>query len=205
MTFLPHPALPRHSDLPEHQFAEQIRLGNHAAFESLFRTYYSRLCRFAFRMTGSKTSAEELVQDLFVRLWTNRHDLTPEGSLRSYLYRAVRNQSINYLKQKTRNDSSTVEPDDLRSDSNPLEELYSREIRTAIEEAVHLLPPRCRLVFLLHRFDGLTYSEIAEILGISIKTVETQMGRALKTLRGLLAHYLPPLVLLLTLHEAFLP
>ena len=193
MTPPPHGEWSGSSDLGDSSYAQQIRRGSHHAFEALFRSYYPRLCRFAMRMTGSKHAAEELVQDLFVKLWVKRHDLKPEGSLRSYLYRAIRNQAINYLKQKSRIDSPTVEPDDLRSESpNPIEELYARELRTTIEEAIHLLPPRCRLIFLLHRFDGLTYSEIAEILNISVKTVETQMGRALKALRSLLAHYLPP-------------
>ncbi|MBI2619175.1 MAG: RNA polymerase sigma-70 factor [Ignavibacteriales bacterium] len=185
------------SDLRDKNHAQQIRLGSHHAFEALFRTYYPRLCRFAFRLTGSRSTAEELVQDIFVRLWKNRTAWTPLGSVRTYLYRAVRNQAINYQKHQNLTGSDDVDLEKVLSElPGPEEELYEKELQKAVGEAVELLPPRCRAIFLLHRVEGLTYAEIAQVLDLSTKTVETQMGRALKTLRRLLVHYLPTLSIL---------
>ncbi|HWP82746.1 MAG TPA: RNA polymerase sigma-70 factor [Bacteroidota bacterium] len=171
---------------------ELIRAGNSAAFEAVFRSYYPRLCRFAFRLVGSKPLAEEIVQNVFVRLWEKRNDGPPINSLKTYLYQAVKNQAINHLKQEEK--WTSIDGDLLETTpdfANPEQEIRQKEILDAVEEAIQLLPPRCRLIFTMHRFDGLSYAEIADVLGISRKTVETQMGRALKSLRRLLIHHLP--------------
>lgn len=183
---------PGRTDSRDKHHAEQIRCGVHSSFESLFRTYYPRLCRFALRLTGSRMTAEEAVQEVFVRIWKNRASWNPTGSVRAYLYAAVKNQALTSRKQGPAVEVDEQELEKVLSElPGPEEELHHKEMQAAVEEAIELLPPRCRLVFLMHRVEGLTYEEIAEILAISLKTVETQMGRALKILRRLLAHHLP--------------
>ncbi len=198
-----HPASSERLERGEGQWVEEIRSGSPVAFEALFRSYSPRLCRFALRMIGSRMDAEDLVQEVFVKLWERRADWSPAGSVKAYLYRAVKNQAINYLKrQEILHGRNEVELDEVFSmQPGPEEELYRKEIETAVQEAIELLPPRCRLIFVLHRLDGLRYGEITRVLDISIKTVETQMGRALKTLRRLLVHHLPTLGLLLSLRD----
>jgi RNA polymerase sigma-70 factor (ECF subfamily) len=165
-----------------------IASGDRAAFETAFREHYAPLVRFAEGMLRSREAGEDIVQDVLLNLWRQRESLQVEDSLKAYLYRAVRNRALN-----------TIRNDRVRRQAVPhliLEaphgtsgesELIEGELETAARAAIADLPPRCREIFELSRFQGLRYSEIAERLGISIKTVETQMGRALKSLRERLA------------------
>jgi RNA polymerase sigma-70 factor (ECF subfamily) len=176
----------------DHELGASIRIGNFLAFESIFRSYYAPLCRFAFRFLGSTAESEDVVQDIFVKLWVNQADWRPAGTVRSYLYRAVKNQALNCLRHQKianiqRGDSFATHLIDTRSLE---EELHQQELRAALAQAIELLPPQCRMVFLLQRDDNLTYSEIAEVCNISVKTVETHIGRALKSLRKHLSPYL---------------
>ena len=121
-----------------------------------------------------------------------RESWSPRGTIRSYLYRAAKNQALNYLKHR-RVVGSVEEFEEQSAEiaRASLQEDYERkELMVAVQQAIELLPPRCKLVFALHRQDGLTYSEIADVLDISVKTVETQIGRALKILRKILKPYL---------------
>jgi RNA polymerase sigma-70 factor (ECF subfamily) len=177
----------------ERQWIEKIHVGDVVAFELLFRTYYPRLCRFVQRMVQSHPIAEEIVQELFLSIWEHRETWQPRSSIRKYLYRAVKNSSLNHLNhQKIVKDWEGEElyTTSMMSESNPEREVFNNELANAIQKAIDRLPERCRLTFTLHRQDGLTYAEIASVLNVSIKTVETQMGRALKTLRSLLLPYL---------------
>jgi RNA polymerase sigma-70 factor (ECF subfamily) len=171
---------------------ERIRAGDSIAFELLFRFYYPRLCQFTIRMVRDSAEAEQLVQDIFLNIWQMRESWSPQGPVRSYLYRAARNQALNYLKShKLDVDIEQPEVQAAAVAQFSLQEDYERkELLVAVQQAIELLPPRCRLVFVLHRQDGLTYSEIADVLDISTKTVETQIGRALKILRKILSPYL---------------
>ncbi|MBW3627672.1 MAG: RNA polymerase sigma-70 factor [Gemmatimonadetes bacterium] len=176
----------------EATWVEKIRLGDQEAFGTLFRALYPSLCNLVTRRVRSPEIAEELVQDIFLRMWERRETLDPEQSITRYLYRAARNQAINHLKH--RNIASrahgvlvlTLRPTQPAAE----DEVRYTEIATAAQDAINHLPDRCREIFLLSRQGEQSYSDIAHLLGISIKTVETQMGRALKTLRSALLPYL---------------
>ena len=169
----------------------RIARGDRDAFELLFREHYAALVRFAEGLLRSQDSAEDVVQDVMLNVWRQRETLHVEDSARAYLFRSVRNRALNQLRnERVRRDAiphleSEVQPA-AGGDANLVEE----ELASAIRDAVAALPPRCREVFELSRGQGLRYSEIAAVLGISIKTVETQMGRALKSLRGRLAGFI---------------
>ena len=171
----------------------RIRDGDVAAFEAAFRAWYGELCSFVRPQVGSTDSAEEIVQDVFLRLWRARLTLDPSQSLRAYLYRAARNTALNQLKRRQLENrwlnsaAAAGEPTVGAAD----EDVQLHELSDAVQHTLTLLPERCRLVFTMSRHQGLSYSEIAEALGISIKTVETQMSRALKALRAGLAAFLP--------------
>ena len=170
------------------EWTERIRSGNEAAFEALFRTFAPGLCAVAARYVQSRAVAEELVQDLFFDLWTRRADLVIQGTIGGYLATAIRNRALNHLKreQLSLRWRAANTPESEVDGSMPTE----TELLDALElqEAVDQLPVRCRLVFNLSRQQDLTYADIARSLGLSIKTVETQMGRALKALREKLRH-----------------
>lgn len=184
----PVPGLRLHLPAPQpsdRSLTEKIRAGDRDAFSALFRSLYPNLCALAARRVGSPDIAEELVQDVFLRVWERRERLDPEQSVTRYLYRAARNAAMNHLKHRRISERSTdqvilsLHP----SQETPEDRLGYSELLEAAQEAIDQLPDRCREIFLLSRQGELKYSEIAQLLGLSIKTVETQMGRALKSLR----------------------
>ena len=156
-----------------------------AAFETIFRSHYQALVGFGARYTGSIASAEEVVQEVFLALWRQRATMPPADKLGSYLYRAVHNRALNVVRHerviRVRN-SEFVEPLSAPADERLLREEAERLIQAALDR----LPDRCRLIFILSREQKLTYAQIAQVAGVSIKTVETQMGRALRSLRNAL-------------------
>lgn len=158
-----------------------------ATFEAIFRSYYQGLVGFGARYTGSVAIAEEVVQEVFLSMWRQRATMPPADKVRPYLYRAVHNRALNVVRHDrvTRaRDAEAMEP----SLSPPADQkLLSEETERLIQAAVDRLPERCRLIFILSREQKLTYAQIAEVAGVSIKTVETQMGRALRSLRSALA------------------
>lgn len=176
-----------------------IRDGDEYAFEMLFREYYQQLTRFCWRYVKSKAVAEEIVQDVYSDIWENREELSLVGCMRPYLYKVVRNRSLNHLKHeevKSRYDRQWMDQKETpmikyRDDHR------EQQIREAINKAIEELPPRSKMTYKLHRHDGLTYEEIAEVMGVSVKTVESQMTRTLKILRERLAYLLPFLLTVL--------
>lgn len=184
----------------KNELVEKIIAGNHTAFEILFKTYSQRLIYFSRRYVLDKQIAENIVQDVFLRIWQNKGNLDPAKNIQSYLFTAVKNESLKQLrhlsveKQQQENVSrlSVVE-------LNPDEAIDKNELRGELNKALNNLPLKCREIFTMSRFDQLKYSEIADILGISIKTVETQMGRALKKLREQLAHLISIILFLMIL------
>jgi RNA polymerase sigma-19 factor, ECF subfamily len=176
----------------ERVLIERMWAGDRRAFETIFRAYFGDLATYAARLVGS-LDAEDVVQDVFVGIWTDGRRLTPPDYLSAYLHRAVRNRAVNRLRHRrmvlgwqTR-EAALGEPQATRPDR----ELENAELGRAIKEAAAGLSPRCREVFRLSREGQLTYTEIAEVLGISVKTVESLMGRALKALRLRLAIHRP--------------
>jgi RNA polymerase sigma-70 factor (ECF subfamily) len=181
-SILPLPRTPvRHDE----EWAESIRSGDAEAFESLFHAYHAPLCAFAYRYLGVRDLAEDMVQEVFLFVWERRESLAVRTSIRSYLFTAVRNAALSHLRHERvvrRREADTRDRFAL-SVSDADAEASMADTLTAVRHAIDRLPERCRLVFTLHREQGLTYSEIAEVLHISAKTVEVQMGRALKSLR----------------------
>lgn len=184
-----HLAPPPPSD---RSLAERIRAGDSEAFSTLFQSTYPNLCALAARRVGSPEIAEELVQDVFLRIWERRQTLDPEQSVTRYLYRAARNAAMNHLKHRRVSErfQAQASPGVGSSRVTPEDHLGYAELLEAAQEAIEELPDRCREIFLLSRQSHLKYSEIAQLLGLSVKTVETQMGRALKALRTRLLPWL---------------
>lgn len=164
-------------------------LSDPSLFEELFKRYYSPLCAFTYRYTENHDLAEEIVQDTFTYLWENLPRIEIRTTLESYLYGAVRNAALNHLKHLKVREKYELHAKQAKSaESTDFAELD--ELEAAIREALTSLPEKCREIFEMNRNQGLTYKEIAEQLEISIKTVETQMSRALKFLREALKQYM---------------
>ena len=168
-----------------------IRQGDQGAFDTLFRAHYAALVRHAEGMLRRRDVAEELVQDVMLELWRRRETLVVDDSVRAYLFRATRNRALNHLRHEAivrRSEPALVPDPESRPQADAV--LVDAELDIAIRRAVAELPERCREVFELSRMRGLRYSEIATTLGISVKTVEAQMGKALRVLRERLAPWL---------------
>ena len=191
-------------ELTDKDFTELLRQGKELAFEKVFTTYYEALHAYAFTILGDKDMAEELVQEVFFTVWTKRDKLDIQSSLKAYLYKSVFNECMDHLKHRKHKaihssyvlhqakTASFAEDADRRADLKDLE----KKLQTALND----LPEQCRTIFQLSRFEGLKYQEIALHLGLSVKTVEAQMGKALKRLRISLAEFLPLLIFLLWLY-----
>jgi len=158
-------------------------------FKVVFDTYYNSLCNYAFTFTRNTDSSEDIVQDLFAKIWESRRELLTEKTIRYYLFTAVRNNSISYLRQGKK--AITIEWGDRENEyaaavAETMETPEIEDYSGLLEKGIGRLPPKCREVFMLHRFSNMSYTEIAASLGISVKTVENQLGKALKMLRAFL-------------------
>ena len=177
--------------MDDRELLDRVRVGDEAAYDTIFRTWYPALVRVAGAILKDSDVAEEVVQDVMVELWRRRHVLDADVTLRAYLLRAVKNRSLNHLRHlKVRRDT-TGDVEALYDEPVAADQpVVAQELSEAVQKALAELPPRCREVFDLSRVHGLKYSEIAESLGISQKTVEAQMGKALRVLRERLAQWL---------------
>lgn len=178
--------------LNEFFIVRKIKEGDIKVFEQVFRRYYSPLCLYAVGIVGRKDIAEEIIQDLFYVLWRDRQDIQIFTSLNGYLYRAVRNRSLQYCEHrqvrdlyKSKTDSGTEEV----SASTPEEQLEYKELDELINKTLDKMPERRLRIFRMQRFEGKKYAEIAKILSISIKTVEAEMTKALQLLRKEIENY----------------
>jgi len=171
--------------ISENEIIRRIRQGDIGQFESLFRSSYVSLVRYAKTLIKDHDSAEEIVQDLFFRLWQDKEKLNIESSLNGYLFRSVHNKCLHFIEHKKvveryAEEMSSKQPDKQES---PADILQYRELQAKVSRILKRLPERCGQVFYLSRFEGLKYTEIAEKLSVSVKTVESNMGRALKEFR----------------------
>ena len=186
--------------LKQHFFSIQTDR-NIDLFESLFNTYYSGLIVYATHLTGDTATAEDIVCDIFTSVWEKKEVLQMEER-KAYLFSSVRNRSLNYLAQlKVRNNYQ--ENIHQKGDVTGLltwEYYVESELREHIEKAIRNLPPQCQKIFIMNRFDNKSVIEIAEELQISSRTVEKQIGIALKKLRIELADYLTIACLVYLLH-----
>ena len=180
---------------------EHQQLGiSRETFEEVFRAHFSELHAYAYTMLQQDDQAEEIVQQVFYKLWLKRSDLAIQQTLKAYLYKSVHNDCLNYIKHKKvkiAHQQHVLHTQE--QSSSPVQHLAARELKEKIQEALAQLPEQCRTIFQLSRFENLKYREIAEQLQLSVKTVENQMGNALKVMRQHLAAYLPTLWLLLLL------
>ena len=177
-----------------------IREGNKAAFEKLFKDYYDALCDYAYTIVKDRDESDEVIQNVFYNIWNKRLTLNVNVPVKAYLYKAVYNESLNKLKHEKvkmayvadyKHKFSTVKVSDSAS------HIDVKELEQTIQKVLDELPPQCNNVFKLSRFENLTYPEIAVKLGISVKTVESHMGKALKSMRTNLKEYLSLLICLL--------
>ncbi|MBE7173249.1 MAG: RNA polymerase sigma-70 factor [Williamsia sp.] len=153
-------------------------------YKQAFHAYYQPLCQYALTLVASAADCEDMVQEIFLHVWEKKKELIGKEELRYYLFTAIRNRCLNYL-QKNKKDRFTQ----LTEWEEPVETIIERDweepvdLAGAVAEALDRLPLRCREVFVLSRMGKLTYQQIAETTGISVKTVENQIGKALKIMR----------------------
>jgi len=178
--------------LQEDQLGVLLAKKDESAFEQVFKTYFKNLHAYAFTIVRDETEAEEIVQQVFFKMWERADNLSFSGSIASYLYRAVYNESLNHIKHlkvKTKHRLHVAYSMKNPSETAP-EKASDKELRIKLREALSELPEQCSIIFQLSRFEELKYREIADKLDISVKTVENQMGKALKLLRIKLAEFL---------------
>ena len=161
-------------------------------FEQVFKSHFKRLHAYAFTILRDDADAEEMVQQVFFKLWERSEKLSLTGSVSAYLYRAVHNESLNYIKhRKIKSNHQLHVAHNMKNEvDHPGKKILAGELEKKIHSALNELPEQCRTIFQMSRFDELKYREIADKLGISVKTVENQMGKALKLLRLKLVDFL---------------
>ncbi len=168
-------------------------------FERVFKTHYSALCRYVFGFLHEEEAAEEIVQELFYKLWQKRNEIEIKGSLKSYLFKAVRNESLNLVKHIKVREGYKKHHERERAllELSKHDHLESSETLDRIAAAIAKLPEQRQLIFRMSRFENMKYREIAEKLNLSIKTIENQMGKALASLRSELSDLIPSLLIII--------
>jgi RNA polymerase sigma-70 factor (ECF subfamily) len=174
----------------EAALAERVRAGDAAAFEALFQRFFRRLHAFAESYVGDSETAEDLVADVFVRVWERRAEWQLRGGPRAYLYGAVRNEALAHVRRRRmlQRAHASAAADERRPGMGA--DLQARELAEAIELAIERLPERSREAFVLHRRHGLSYAQVAEAMEISPRTVEVHIRRAFQALRADLGGFL---------------
>jgi len=179
-------------NLTDFYIQKKIQGGDIMEFERLFMKYFEPLCRHADRILNDADTAEDLVQEFFYRFWKNRETFTPTFSLNAYLYQSIRNNALHYLEhlairkryaEQVFNDFQATIPAHLQPDAEV------NDLGEVINATLKQMPERCSRIFLMNRFEGKKYREIAEMLSISVKTVEADMGKALQMFRKSLRDY----------------
>ena len=175
---------------------------NEKKFEELFRNYFSVLCLFANKIIPDFDSAKEVVHEVFINLWERRNKVDATKSFKSYLYTSVHNRCLNFVRDHKKFqqniDIERIKHEEFSENSDSIVEI---EMREKIINTIDSLPEKCKKVFELSRYEGFKYSEIAQKLNISVKTVEAQMSKALKILRENLIEYLT--ILIFIMYELF--
>ncbi len=168
------------------------------SFEALFTSYFAPLCAYAMRFLKDLDSSKEIAHDVFINLWDRREHIDTNKSLKTYLFTSVHNRCLNYIRDNRKFDHSShsIENASEMGYSDSDTNLSVIELQERIDKAINQLPQKCKEIFVLSRYQELKYSEIAVKLNISVKTVEAQITKALKTLREELSDYLPTLLVL---------
>jgi len=189
--------------LDEFELFEGIKLRNKMAFDTLFRKYYTLLCRFSYAICYSKEDAEESIQEMFINLWEKAPMLQIETSVKAYLYTSARNYTLNTIQKQQTELRHLGEYAGLVEDNESEASLDDSQISQLIRIGVSTLPEKCREIFIMCKQEGLTYDEIAEYLNVSKKTVDNQMGIALRKLRENLYPKLQKILLILFFYLFF--
>jgi len=178
-------------------------LTNHKVwFDKLFREFYTQLCHFSMTIVPYDSLAEEAVQNVFVRFWEKRNTIEIKNNVKGFLYQSVYNESIRLRKKRLKLKEYQHEyVNQLLPTFDDLKDTDSKQLKQLINRAIASLPDKCRDIFIMRRQEGLTNVEIAEYLGISVKTVENQMTIAIKKLRTELTPYIKHLPVLLLFLE----
>ncbi len=170
------------------------------SFDTIFKGHYTSLCHFAYRYVNDNDTSQEIVQEVFIALWQKRETISSEKPVKSYLFTAVKNHCLNYIRDHKKFRSYQLDVEiELEIPVEEMDVFSEPETQTRINQALDKLPPKCRQVFELSRFEEMKYKEIAGKLGISVKTVEVQMSKALKILRVELADLIVLILILLML------
>lgn len=174
----------------DHEETTRLKEGDQDAFNQIFKRYQTKLIVYTTAIVKSEAVAKDLVQETFIRLWVNRHDLDPEQLLSGYLHTITRNLALNHLKRAGYDQDLRQKIWEKIQESEQRvrfeEEIFGRESHELLQKAINQLPPKRQQIFKLSREDGLSHKEIAEQLGISQNTVKNQMVSALKDLRKFL-------------------
>jgi len=173
----------------EANIIRRIRQGDIKEFESLFRSSYASLVRYAKSIVKDHDTAEEIVQEFFFRMWQDREKVNITSSVNGYLFRSVHNRCLHFIEHQKvveKHESEIIgSADELNEQVT--DTIYYNELQARVARVLEKLPERCSRIFSMNRFEGLKYSEIAEKLSVSVKTVELNMGKALKEFRKALA------------------
>lgn len=160
--------------------------------ERLFREHYSSMYKAAYHIVKDSQASKDIVQDVFYQFWKSKDRIEIGPEIKGYLFKATVNLSINYVKKNKRHTMVDAEETTLRASIsyNPFQTVISNDLKANIDQAILKLPPRCQTIFMMSRYDGMKYKEIADTMGVSVKTVENQMGIALKRIKEDLAPFM---------------
>ncbi len=169
----------------------RLRSDDKGALKQVFQMCYPIVVKSIHRFIQDRNLVEDLSQEVFMRFWTKRHQINVTTSLPAYLRRMAINEALGYLRSKKNHSTDEFTLDSItETDAGAEQQYLYNELQDNITSAIDTLPPKCKIIFKMSRFDDMTYREIADALNISIKTVENQMGKALRLLRGKLKSYL---------------
>lgn len=162
------------------QLLERLKADDHTALQLIFTEFYPSVCRWISPMLPDHDTVEDLAQEVFIRFWEKRHQIEIHSSLPAYIRQMAIFEALAFLRRRRFFEEV---PETIDPETTPLQNLQHHDLQTALESGLQKLPPKCRVVFQLSRLEGMSYAEIAAQTGISVKTVENQISKALKILR----------------------
>ncbi len=181
----------------DEELIQEIKAGNMLAFDALYKKYSRMLYKFGFSILKSREETENLIQDVFLNLWENRHKVEKDSSVKSYVFTIAYNSAISVIRKKVR-ESQFIEYlksiQEVNGEAADVKIEYD-ELKNKLDNIIQTLPPRQKEVYMLHRVEGLKYSEIAKRLNISENTIENHMSRAIKTIREKIGNFSLPAIL----------